>query len=496
MDRGRNRHLNATMKAKLTIRSYASLLLLYLVTFTSGPARCQSAAGWEALKRQYGLPSSLTYNEWVRQGCPINNGNGNKKLAPMGPSPEQRAAERDAIARKQRGDEAYDLNQQGIDAYDRSDYEAALTFFQDALDKTPDDSQIKSNIRNAKDQIAAKKQRAQEAFEQSKQDGIRQLKGISQGDGFDSETGLKGIDSTDSGLKAGNDIGSESRRQKGLLAPTLSTAPNKAYLASLKMRLDEIQVPPPIPSDEAEFAFCKAEEDPQSEAVLTMTDAGVAVVDVVGKVGGKEFPPFGLIVITGKTLIAAEDAADVYIVKRSAVYDQALAYLKDKSTRDVFAKLVTAVRTHQKISTNVSIKMLAAARAVADPTLNDKTHDWQDALWAIQSPPARRAALTRLLIEGAGVVTGEAMDNMMSNVIHATQSPAYEEANLVLKKAKRALASPSAISPDAQIFLRGLIERSNNVIASAYRTEIPKTLAKEANKILFDKMTDDTLPHP
>jgi hypothetical protein len=297
-------------------------------------------------------------------------------------------------------------------------------------------------------------------------------------------------------LKDGSNTGSESGGLKGLPAPTLSAPPTKAYLASLQTRLDAIQVPPPIPSDEAEFAFCKSKEDPQTEAVLTFTDAGAAVLDVMGKIGGREFPTFGLIVITGKTLIDAEDAADVYIVKRDAVYDQALAYLKDKSTREVFAKLVTAVRTRQPISENTSVKMLAAAQAVADPTLNDKDHDWQDALWAMQSPPARRAALTRLLIEGAAAVTGEAMDNMMSNVIHATQAPAYEEANLILKKANRALASPHPLSPDAQIFLRGLIDRSNKVIASAYRTEIPRAMAKEADKILFDKMTDDALPKP
>jgi tetratricopeptide (TPR) repeat protein len=97
--------------------------------------------------------------------------------------------------------EARDLNQKGIDAYNSGDDESAAKYFQEALDKAPDDSAIQQNLQNAKDQIAFKKQKSEEEFNQDKQKALGQLKGISNGGDFDSPSSLKGVGSTDSGLK-------------------------------------------------------------------------------------------------------------------------------------------------------------------------------------------------------------------------------------------------------------------------------------------------------
>jgi hypothetical protein len=272
-----------------------------------------------------------------------------------------------------------------------------------------------------------------------------------------------------------------------------SSEPSPKYLLSLQSSIDQIRVPPPILEDQAVIGFRKLEEDPQSDAIFLAADAGVTVVDVVGKVGGKEFPPFGLLVITGKAFIAAENAADVYLVQKNEVYDQALAYLKDQSTRNAFGKLVTAVRKHEPISENVSIKMLAAAQAIADPTLNDKYHNWTDALWALQSPAARQAALTRLMIEGGSVVIGEALlKPVLVDGIHGAQAPAYEEANAILEKAHKALSKTT--SADGRAFLHGLIDRSNAIIGTAYRTEIPRALLNDAYTNIFTDWAGSHLP--
>jgi hypothetical protein len=111
-------------------------------------------------------------------------------------------AAREAAAAKQKlTSEADGLIQQGIDAYNRQDYEAAIQSFQGALEKKPGDSTITNWIQKAKDAIAAKKQRVQAAFNANKQESLSQLRGLAQGGNFDSNTGLKGIGSTDSGLK-------------------------------------------------------------------------------------------------------------------------------------------------------------------------------------------------------------------------------------------------------------------------------------------------------
>jgi tetratricopeptide (TPR) repeat protein len=142
---------------------------------------------------------------------------------------QQQAAAATAAAQKQREDEAQAFIQQGNDAYNRNDYEMAIQYFQDALDKipvdsSPDDSSLRDTIQTyiqkAKDAIAAKKQREQAAFDKSKQEGLSQLRGLAQGGGFDSGTGLKGLDSTDSGLKG---LGDNSSGLKTL--PDVNTDP-------------------------------------------------------------------------------------------------------------------------------------------------------------------------------------------------------------------------------------------------------------------------------
>jgi hypothetical protein len=136
------------------------------------------------------------------------------------------AAHQAADAKQKLKNEADDLIQQGIDAYNRQDYEAAIQSFQGALEITPDDSTITDWIQKAKDAIAAKKKREQAAFDKNKNEGLSQLRGLAQGGNFDSNTGLKTIGSTDSGLKGMGDNSS------GL--KTLSNENNDAQVVDLR----------------------------------------------------------------------------------------------------------------------------------------------------------------------------------------------------------------------------------------------------------------------
>ena len=134
-------------------------------------------------------------------GCPANSVPATSSVSYNYQAAQALQAAQEAAKKQRINDEVQDLNQQGLDAYNRGDYETAIEFYQDALDKRPNDPSILQNIQTAKDQIAAIEQRKQEAFNQSKQEGLNQLKDISQGGSLDSDSGLKGIGSTDSGLK-------------------------------------------------------------------------------------------------------------------------------------------------------------------------------------------------------------------------------------------------------------------------------------------------------
>jgi len=93
------------------------------------------------------------------------------------------------------------LNQKGIDAYNSGQYETAKNLFQEALLKVPNNVTVQANLRRATDQIAIEKRQSDEAFNQGKQQALSQLLGVSNSGVFDSATGLKGVVSTDSGLK-------------------------------------------------------------------------------------------------------------------------------------------------------------------------------------------------------------------------------------------------------------------------------------------------------
>ena len=305
---------------------------------------------------------------------------------------------------------------------------------------------------------------------------------------------LKEIPGSDAGLALKTLPETTPKPHSPISSKSFPSDPPPEYLLSLQSSLDQIHVPPPITQGQAVIGFHKLEEDPESDAIFLGTDSGIAVVEVMGEVSGIKFSPFELLVVTGKAFVAAENAADVYIVKENEVYEQALAYLKNKETRATFAKLVGVVRKHDgTVSENVSIKMLAAAQAIADPTLNDPSHKWNDALWALQSPAARQAALTRIIIEGGGMLVSKALFKpVFVDGIHGAQAPAFEEANAILEKAQRALKNTA--SPDGQAFLRGLINRANAIIGSAYRTEIPKALLNKAYTNIFTDWAGSHLP--
>jgi hypothetical protein len=97
--------------------------------------------------------------------------------------------------------EAHDLNQKGIDAYNSGDYDSAAKYFQEALARLPGDSTIQQNLQTVKDQIAATKQKSEKEFKQGKLRALGQMKGISNRGDFDSASSLKGVGSTDAGLK-------------------------------------------------------------------------------------------------------------------------------------------------------------------------------------------------------------------------------------------------------------------------------------------------------
>jgi len=142
------------------------LLAVFACRLAAGQC-CRNNQEWIAFKQSCGLNMGLAYNVWVSQGAPCparsagssNNDNGAAQRA------QAAAAEAAAAAQRQRDAE---LEQQRIEA----DHKRRM------------------------EEIAK-----QARFDQDKQEALGQLKGGSGETNFDADSGLKGVNPTDLGLK-------------------------------------------------------------------------------------------------------------------------------------------------------------------------------------------------------------------------------------------------------------------------------------------------------
>ncbi|MFQ5801348.1 MAG: hypothetical protein ACE5JQ_00445 [Candidatus Methylomirabilales bacterium] len=234
--------------------------------------------------------------------------------------------------------------------------------------------------------------------------------------------------------------------------------------------VQRIRVPPPIPPEDVAIGIGQlAPNDETTKRVIFGLESGVAVLDIVGKFAGRAVLPAKVIIATGKTFIAAENAADVYLVKQNEVYEQALRYLKDETTRARFTAIVRSIKEQKSLPEDASIDMVRAARAILDPKLgNSGTRIAWDAML---SPEAQRAVVTQVCIELGGHVIGESFRKVV-NRLRAAHQPAFIKATRSLAKARKALGRTK--NPKAAAKWKIVIKQANEKIAKTYRTSYPE----------------------
>lgn len=291
--------------------------------------------------------------------------------------------------------------------------------------------------------------------------------------------GLKGVpDSGDSGaLKS---VTSD-HIATGARASLPNESPNE-QAARILAGIHKIKVPPPILPQDAALSFGQLVPDEKSKQIILGSEVGVAGIDVFMRVGGAAPLPTKLLFATGKTFIAAENGADVYIVKQNETYEKALAYLKDAKQRQKFSEIVRDVRENKPLPEDASIDMARAAQAILDPKLgNSGIHIAWDAML---SPEARHAALTQACIELAGHVAGEASKTVFKGIV-AVQQPAFQEASDFLSHARVALEQTQ--DPKAIESLHIAIDQANKMIAASYHVSEPagRAAAEHAGHLLF-----------
>jgi len=144
----------------------ACLCVLGGLSFAAG-AHAQSAAEWNQMKAQCGLPSGTIYNDWVAQGAPCSSGSASSPAAnPVANAQQQMAAQvtiagaqmlgqalHEALFGKPETEEqrqariaAQQLNNTGVWYLRKNDYANAIVEFQKALERLPNDSTIRANL--------------------------------------------------------------------------------------------------------------------------------------------------------------------------------------------------------------------------------------------------------------------------------------------------------------------------------------------------------------
>lgn len=311
-----------------------------------------------------------------------------------------------------------------------------------------------------------KRKQAEEDFKRGVADAARSLKGVSTGDfqlkGVnDGAFGLKGVDTNDNlGLKDGPTAVPLPYASNGTAWTAQITDPTVKRFAG---RISAVVPPPPIPPKEAPVSWSQIYMN--QDALMKSADRLMAAWEMAGPVGSSVEAPLKVIMIAGKTFIAGEDGAALYLAKKDQTYEDALRYLKSPTQSQQFARLVQAIREGRPVP-SADPTMVKAARALADPKLGNSgaTIAWD----SMMSPEALSAMLRKACIE----VGSEAIADKAGNVLtHMSQRKAvFDEVRLERSQAVHMMKLATTTEAQREQ-LRIVIEHANQVIALTYRVE-------------------------
>ena len=120
------------------------LALLGIACFAAAPVMAAEPEWWTQQKRTCGLPSNLAYNDWDGN---CNNSSGADSGSGYGPNLWE-------ILRSFRSQQARAANEQGVQAYNQGDWATAITYFNQALQKFPNEPIYLKNLSNSQANLA------------------------------------------------------------------------------------------------------------------------------------------------------------------------------------------------------------------------------------------------------------------------------------------------------------------------------------------------------
>lgn len=262
-----------------------------------------------------------------------------------------------------------------------------------------------------------------------------------------------------------------------------------SQLEKIGKNLNKIRVPPPIPQSEVSLS---SGQSTTGKAVMNESmDVGVLAMDLLAKVGDNA--PFYvklLLVAPGRTFIAGEDGAYAHLVKQDAIYEDALRYLKDPSTRREFAKLIRDVKEGKYASSNPADgNMLRAARAINDPLLGSS--GVRIAWDAMMSPEAKAAMARKACLEIGATLVSKGASGILDDL---TKRRTTSDAVLAERKAAMKMFEKNGDLLYNERF-RKIIANTDEILDNIYRLETagPK-IEGFLTDIILKKDVDENFP--
>jgi hypothetical protein len=302
-------------------------------------------------------------------------------------------------------------------------------------------------------------------------------------------SGLKGVNGASAsgggglGLKGLDDAG-RADSQAGWVGTI--TDPQ---LAPIARRLASVVPPMPIPEKDLPTVdqFYMNED-----RVLKASDyvvAGFQMAGYMGKVSSFEVEAF---MIAGKTLIAGQNGAYLYLGKRDAQFAAAAAYLKDPATEQTFAHLVDDVRQNRPIAASADPAMVEAARALNVHHAGSDTEGRKanvPIMWDMMtSREALKAMLFRATVEVSGSILSHGMEPGIDKLLEDPERKAmYDSLRLERTALRKRMEDPN-IDNDLRGQITTLIKESDKRSADCYKVE--KARERVANTAIGLKIPD------
>lgn len=229
-------------------------------------------------------------------------------------------------------------------------------------------------------------------------------------------------------------------------------------------RLASVVPPLPMPAQEVALDWKKIYLN--DDRLLNATDLVVAGWEIAGVLGKSAVWPCKVLLIGGKTLIAGENGAYVYLVEKDKDYDAALAYLKNPQQAGRFAGVVQALREGRPAPSGANPAMVRAARAVADPELGNTGKMVWDAM---TSKPALAAMVRKATIEVGLEILVPSLDTALLES-EAERQAIFNTLRLERTRARKMLAEASTTAAQ-QAQLKTVIRQADKVSSELYKVD-------------------------